>query len=85
MHVKIKSQEEIKREVILEAKLNFLHHCLTPDGLKKGEVLKSEWAALNEFKSLTEVKPEEDKAEVDPFGDNYLDALRTLRDKLLAS
>lgn len=85
MDIKVKSQEEIKREISLESKLNFLHHCLTPDGLKKEEVLKSEWAALNEFKSLTEVKPEKGKAEVDPFGDNYLSALRTLRDKLLVS
>lgn len=79
------TKKEIDKKETLESKLNFLHHCLTPDGLSKEEVTKSEWAALNEFKSLTEVKPEKGKAEVDPFGDNYLSALRTLRDTLLAS
>lgn len=63
---------------ILESKLNFLQHCLTPDGLKEEEVTKSEWAKLNEFIKLQ-------AANDGPFGDNYLEALRTLRDKLLAS
>ena len=63
---------------ILESKLNFLHHCLTPDGLANIDVTSSEWANLEEFKKLTE-------ATDGPFGDKYLSALRTLSDKLLAS
>jgi hypothetical protein len=78
MPTKIRSQEEIKREIALEAKLNFLHHCLTPDGLKEEEVTKSEWSKLDEF---TKLKSAGDGS----FGDNYLEALRKLRDKLLAS
>lgn len=60
----------------LESKLNFLHHCLTPDGLKNEEVTNSDWAKLEDFTKLT-------AAEDGPFGDSYLSALRTLRNKLL--
>lgn len=79
---KEKKIQEFKKlfghDPILESKLNFLHHCLTPDGLKEEEVTKSEWAKMEEFAKLTE-------ANDGPFGDKYLLALRTLRDKLLAS
>ena len=63
---------------ILESKLNFLHHCLTPDGLANKEVTKSEWANTDEFKELG-------KATDGPFGDIYIKSLHTLRDKLLLS
>ena len=69
---------EVQGKEILESKLNFLHHCLTPEGLKEEKVTKSEWAKLNEFTKLQE-------ASDGPFGDKYLSALRTLRDKLLVS
>lgn len=69
---------QLYKKETLESKLNFLHHCLTPDGLKEEEVTKSEWAKLDEFTKLK-------SAGDGPFGDNYLSALRTLRDKLLAS
>lgn len=72
------TKNEINKKGILESKLNFLHHCLTPDGLSKEEVTKSEWAKLNEFTKLQ-------AANDGPFGDNYLSALRTLRNKLLVS
>lgn len=70
------TQEQIEQKNTLESQLNFLHHCLTPDGLSKAE-LKQEWDAENEFKVLKGV--EEDS----PFGDSYLTSLRTLRDALL--
>jgi hypothetical protein len=72
------TQEQIDKKVILESKLNFLHDCLTPDGLKEAEVTNSDWAKLEDFTKLT-------AANDGPFGDNYLSALRTLRDKLLVS
>lgn len=72
------TDKEVEEKEILESQLNFLHHCLTPDGLKEEEVTKSEWAKLNEFTKLQ-------AANDGPFGDNYLEALRKLRDKLLAS
>ena len=70
-----------EKEIIentLESKLNFLHHCLTPDGLAKDEVTSSDWAATDEFKELG-------KATDGPFGDTYLKSLRSLRNKLLVS
>lgn len=72
------TDKQIEDKNILESQLNFLHHCLTPDGLKEEEVTKSEWAKLDEF---TKLKSAGDGS----FGDNYLSALRTLRDKLLVS
>jgi len=78
MDYKVKNKDVIQKEVILESKLNFLHHCLTPDGLKKEEVKSSEWVKLDEFSKLK-------TANDGPFGDNYLSALRALRDKLLIS
>jgi len=72
------TQEQIEEKNILESKLNFLHHCLTPDGLENEEVTNSDWAKLEGFNTLTEAKD-------GPFGENYLSALRTLRDKLLVS
>lgn len=69
---------EVREKNTLESKLNFLHHCLTPDGLKNEEVANSDWAMLEEFTKLTAAKD-------GPFGENYLSALRTLRDKLLVS
>jgi len=72
------TDKQIEDKNILESQLNFLHHCLTPDGLKVEKVTKSEWAKLDEFTNLQ-------AANDGPFGDNYLKALTTLRDKLLAS
>lgn len=73
--------EELKKKInednSLEAKLNFLHQCLTPDGLKDA-TLKDEWNAESEFENLKIVKD-------GPFGNDYLEALRSLRDKLWAS
>jgi hypothetical protein len=72
------SEKEILEKETLESKLNFLHHCLTPDGLTDNEVSNSEWANTDEFKKLQ-------SATDGPFGDNYLEVLRKLRDKLLVS
>ena len=70
------SQEQIAEKETLESKLNFLHHCLTPDGLGKAD-LNLEWNAKAEFEALEAVQGE------GAFGENYIKALRTLRDKLL--
>lgn len=72
------TDKEVEEKETLESKLNFLHHCLTPDGLINAEVTNSEWANLDEF---TKLKSTNDG----PFGDNYLSVLRALRDKLLVS
>jgi hypothetical protein len=72
------TDKQIEEKETLESKLNFLHHCLTPEELEQAE-LKDEWNANNEFGVLKSV------ASDGPFGDNYLSALRTLRDKLLLS
>jgi len=72
------TDSQVQKENELESKLNFLHHCLTPAGLRKAE-LKAEWDAETEFDVLAAVKTD------GPFGDTYLKSLRTLRDKLLVS
>jgi len=71
------TDKEIEEKETLESQLNFLHHCLTPDGLSKEEVTNAEWAKLDEF---TKLKTANDG----PFGNNYLSALSTLRDALLS-
>ena len=68
---------KINTDQTLEAKLNFLHKCLTPEEAKKA-TLNEKWKATEEFRKLK-------RAEDGPFGDKYLEALRSLRDKLLAS
>lgn len=62
---------------VLNSKLNFLHQCLTPDGLETATIDAS-WNAEIQFEALK-------KADDGPFGENYIKALTTLRDKLLAS
>ena len=71
------TDKEVQEKEVLESKLNFLHLCLTPDRLTKQEVTKSEWTELSEFEILK-------NANDGPFGDKYIEALRNLRDKLLA-
>lgn len=70
------TKDEIEEKDILEAKLEFLHLCLTPEGLTP-EGLKDEWNAKNEYSALQNVKDE------GPLGENYIKALRVLRNKLL--
>lgn len=71
------TKEKLEERDSLESKLNFLHHCLTPDGLTNDEVAKSEWANTVEFKELEKVTD-------GPFGAKYLEALSKLRDALLS-
>ncbi len=74
------TEEKIKEENELEAKLNLLHLCLTPDGLLEAEeLLVDDWNVKEkEFKSLKEVSYN------GAFNENYVIALVALRDKLLA-
>jgi hypothetical protein len=74
--IKLKVKAETNEH---EAKLDFLHRCLTPSGLFKKEVTQSEWAQLEEYKNLAT------KAKDGSFGPNYISALRILRDKLLVA
>jgi hypothetical protein len=67
--------QEIAKKETLEAKLNFLHQCLTPDGLGTATIDAS-WSAETQFEALKQVND-------GPFGENYIKALTTLRDKLL--
>lgn len=68
---------------VLEAKLNLLHLCLTPDGLKEAEtLLQDDWNAEDKFEVLTEVKDKSGNTP-DAFDDNYIKALTALRDALL--
>jgi hypothetical protein len=60
----------------LETNLEFLHNCLTPDGLKDA-TLQEDWQASSEFEEL---KKENGN---NPFSDPYIDALTALRNKLL--
>jgi hypothetical protein len=60
---------------LLEAKLDFLHQCLTPEGLVNA-TLNPEWNAGKEFSALMNSKD-------GPFGDNYINALKELRNKLI--
>jgi hypothetical protein len=65
-------------DTVLEAKLNFLHKCLTPEGLADAELMISEdWDASQEFSNLNDIEAD------GPFGENYLSALRNLRNQLL--
>ncbi len=69
---------QIEEKDTFESKLDFLHNCLTPDGMTSAEVTQSEWARFDEFTKLKATKD-------GPFGRNYIDALSELRDKLLDS
>lgn len=66
----------LDEDTILNEKLDFLHNCLIPENLCKIKC-KSEWQVDSEFKKLKELKC------TDPFDDNYIEALTTVRDKLL--
>lgn len=70
------TKDEIEENDTLEAKLDFLHLCSTPEGINQAE-LKAEWNAQEEFGALENVISE------GSFGENYIKALRVLRDKLL--
>lgn len=95
------TDKEVEEKETLESKLNLLHHCLTPEGCKSvtwGEDYKIEVKKMSEDgQELTEqlglindIKAKElfvklKQTTDGPFGENYLSALRTLRDKLLVS
>lgn len=64
-------------DLILEAKLNFLHQCLTPTEAKTATIDPS-WNVSAEFEKLK-------SANDGPFGERYIKALTVLRDKLLPS
>lgn len=73
------TDEEVKKKDELEAKLNLLHICLTPDDAKIAtldSLLVSHQTEFTTFQATI-------KDLSDPFDKPYLEALTTLRDALL--
>ncbi|MHB8336980.1 MAG: hypothetical protein ACYDEE_06165 [Ignavibacteriaceae bacterium] len=62
---------------LLEAKLNLLHQCLTPQGAKAANPDWLQGDAITKFNALKNIGGD------DPFSKEYIDALTVLRDELL--
>lgn len=67
-------EEDLERK----AKINLLHRCLTPDGLKEAkELLEDNWKVEDKFEALENVNTK------NPFDKGYTQALTQLRNSLL--
>lgn len=69
------TKDKIEEKDTLEAKLEFLHLCLTPDELSKAEY-KKEWEVENDMNTLKVTNDGH-------FGENYVKTLCVIRNKLL--